>query len=290
MHEITRGLCTSAIAEAVRRVKVPLSPFISLHGIDLPSAQEVEELSNFVRNKKRIVAITGAGASTGSGIPDYRGPQGSYRKGHRPITHTEFLQLEHARQRYWARSMLGWQHFSRASPNDAHISLARLEALGHLHLTVTQNVDRLHQQAGQQHVIDLHGRIDRVTCLACHSKVSRRIFQEVLCDLNPSWQQLITARGDETEHMRADGDVELGEQDFSTVLPLIASSSHLSGVSPLCLQFVPPCCPTCGGMMKPDFVFFGDSVPVDLVEDIHTEVSHPLLGAFLLTCSADREC
>jgi NAD-dependent deacetylase sirtuin 4 len=144
-----------------------------------PKNDEIQQLESFLRGNDNIVVITGAGVSTSSGIPDYRGPQGSYNRGHKPVVHSEFVSSEKTRQRYWARSLLGWKSFSQARPNDAHLALANLEMRGVISTIVTQNVDRLHQKAGSIDVIDLHGRNDRLSCLSCGYNMSRRIIQEV---------------------------------------------------------------------------------------------------------------
>jgi hypothetical protein len=183
--------------------------------------EEVEKLRNFIQQSKYLMAITGAGVSTDSGIPDYRGPQGSYSKGHKPITHTEFIHEENSRKRYWARSMVGWQRFSVSKPNDTHYTLAKLETQGKLKYLVTQNVDRLHQTAGSKRVMDLHGRIDRVKCLSCHSHYSRRIVQDILKETNPSFtafiQEKLDVAGTAADKVRADGDMDLGAIDYSQV-------------------------------------------------------------------------
>ena len=186
--------------------------------------EEAEKLKSFIENSNYLVAITGAGVSTDSGIPDYRGPQGSYKRGHKPITHSEFINQENARKRYWARSMVGWQRMENSKPNATHYSLAKLEDNGILQYLITQNVDRLHQQAGSKKVIDLHGRIDRVKCLCCDTKFSRRIIQEILVELNPIYSQLIEEKlslEEENEKLRADGDIDLGIQDYSQVISLL---------------------------------------------------------------------
>lgn len=153
----------------------------------IPSPAEVEQLVEFVRSRSNLIAITGAGISTSSGIPDYRGPNGSYRRGHKPMLHSEFMTSEHNRKRYWARSMVGFVDFNSAKPNDAHVSLAQMESSSILKHIITQNVDRLHSKAGSQAVTDIHGRIDRVRCQtpSCQSVMSRRILQQALVGLNP---------------------------------------------------------------------------------------------------------
>ena len=137
--------------------------------LDRPTAHfnEVQTLSKFIRSCSHLLCITGAGVSTLSGIPDYRGPQGSYSKGHKPLTHSEFMNCAHNRRRYWMRSWLGWGKISQSLPNDCHRALQLLEKRELLQHIVTQNVDMLHQKAGSQLVTNLHGSIDTVKCMNC---------------------------------------------------------------------------------------------------------------------------
>ena len=182
--------------------------------------QDVEELSRFIDKSNHLVAITGAGVSTSSGIPDYRGRNGSYRKGHQPITQLEFLTVEERRKRYWARSMIGWHRVAEAFPNPTHYALAKLEVMGKLKSLITQNVDRLHQRAGSQQVIDLHGRIDQVTCMYCDEKIPRKDMQDMLTTLNHEFSELIQSKlreGNQEEKLRADGDIDLELEDYSEV-------------------------------------------------------------------------
>ena len=182
-------------------------------------------------HSRRFVALTGAGLSTDSGIPDYRGPNSPARM---PMTYQEFVSGPQARQRYWARSHIGWSRMRRAVPNPGHHALARLEQQGALSTLVTQNVDGLHEQAGSGRLCALHGRIADVVCLSCREQSNRRALQVRLQELNPGF----------SEHhadavVRPDGDVELADaSDFT----------------------VPPCA-SCGGALKPDVVFFGENVP-----------------------------
>ena len=188
---------------------------------ELPStvhADEIKGLIDFLNASAHLVAITGAGISTASGIPDYRGPNGSYKRGHKPVNHTDFVRNEFARKRYWARSLIGWKTFSHAKPNDAHFSLAQLELKGILKYTVTQNVDRLHQAAGSREVVDLHGRNDHVRCLSCQTTNERQKIQQALEVLNPEFVARVMARNLQLDkNLRADGDIELGDEDFSQV-------------------------------------------------------------------------
>lgn len=194
---------------------------------------DIAHLQRFLATHRRIFVLTGAGCSTNSGIPDYRDADGQWKR-QQPISYSAFVRDRLMQARYWARSMVGWRSFGHASPNDAHRALAALEREGRLSLLVTQNVDGLHQAAGSQRVIDLHGRLDRVSCLTCRRTTDRAGWQQHLADLNPDWVGL-------TATSAPDGDADLEDQDFSL--------------------FHVPACPNCGGVMKPDVVFFGENVP-----------------------------
>jgi NAD-dependent SIR2 family protein deacetylase len=184
-----------------------------------------------------VVVLTGAGVSTDSGIPAYRDEDGHWKQS-APMQFRDFTGSVPARQRYWARSMVGWSRMARAEPNDAHRALAAMERRGMLRLLITQNVDGLHSAAGSQNVIDLHGRLDRVICLDCKVLSARSELQTRLVADNPEFlgQNFIT---------RADGDVELSvDYERFRVAPCLA----------------------CGGVLKPDVVFFGENVPAPRVE------------------------
>jgi NAD-dependent SIR2 family protein deacetylase len=196
-------------------------------------AAEIQALAEFIARHRRLLVITGAGCSTDSGIPDYRDANGEWKRTP-PVTYQAFVGDLLTRQRYWARSLIGWRSFGRARPNAAHHALARLEQAGKFALLLTQNVDGLHQAAGSKKVIDLHGRLDEVRCLACELRLSRSEFQARLTSLNSAWAQLHAA-------IAPDGDADLEADDFSGF-----------NIAP---------CPRCGGMLKPDVVFFGENVP-----------------------------
>lgn len=196
---------------------------------------------------RRAVALTGAGCSTESGIPDYRTEDGRL-KTPEPIRYGEFVRREAARRRYWSRSAVGWPRMHRAEPNPAHRALARLERAGRLAGVLTQNVDGLHQRAGSRRVVELHGSLREVRCLTCGERTSRAAVQRWLLARNPAVRELSPAGpgpGEEVE-LAPDGDAALPGQ--------------------LADGFRVPDCHACGGVLKPDVVFFGENVPPGRVE------------------------
>ncbi len=184
---------------------------------------------------KNVVVLTGAGLSTDSGIPDYRG---AGRVARHPMTFDVFLGSPAAQQRYWARSYVGYNRIAEATPNRGHYALAAAEAQSKVSQIITQNVDALHERAGSKKVIDLHGRLDRVRCMGCGAVISRAAVDDLLFQLNP------TVTKDVKIEFTPDGDAEIEAT----------------------ADFLIPSCPSCGGVLKPDVVFFGESVPVSLVE------------------------
>jgi len=194
---------------------------------DLPALRE------FLDRHTRLFVLTGAGCSTGSGIPDYRDANGNWKRTP-PIDYQVFMGSALLRARYWARASVGWRRFAHVQPNAAHHALALLEREGHVELLVTQNVDGLHQAAGSQRVVDLHGRLDEVRCMRCDWRSPRGLWQSTLEACNPSWLALEAADA-------PDGDADLEDVDFST--------------------FVVPDCQVCGGIIKPDVVFYGEVIP-----------------------------
>ncbi len=220
--------------------------------------------------ERRFVALTGAGMSTDSGIPDYRGPQTVARTGGRtPMTYQEFVSGPRAQQRYWARAYVGWALMRDACPNAGHHALARLEAGGRCTGVITQNVDGLHDQAGTSTLVALHGRIRDVVCLSCRDVTSRAVLQQEMTQANPGW--LEAHREALTEvHARPDGDAELDDT----------------------LTFVAPVCDRCGGPLKPHVVFFGENVPRARVERCHGLVDQAeallVLGSSLTVMSGFR--
>ncbi len=224
----------------------------------------VDDLIRFVRRHPRLLVLTGAGCSTDSGIPDYRDTNGDWKRA-QPVTYQAFVGSLHTRQRYWARSIVGFRKMRGVQPNAAHRALSVLEQQGRIDLLVTQNVDGLHQSAGSRNVIDLHGRIDAVRCLACEARVARNIFQEVLLRRNPAFAELDAVGA-------PDGDADLEHVPFDA--------------------FDVPACIACGGLMKPDVVFFGEGVPPDRVHRVMTalDTSDAMLvvGSSLMVYSGFR--
>lgn len=225
------------------------------------SAPDVAEVVRGLR-ASGFLALTGAGMSTDSGIPDYRGPGSASRS---PMTYQEFTSGPPAQQRYWARAHLGWTRMQGALPNPGHHALARLEAAGVCTGVVTQNVDGLHEQAGSSRLVALHGRISQVRCLGCGDALSRALLQREMEDLNHGW-----AARHATAPVRPDGDVEVDDT---------------SG-------FRTPSCSSCGGPLKPDVVFFGENVPKGRVERcyamVESAVALVVLGSSLTVMSGLR--
>ena len=198
----------------------------------------ITELHHFIEDHSRLLVLTGAGISTASGIPDYRDATGAWKQ-QQPMTFAEFSGSHHSRQRYWARSALGWPRFDRAQPNEAHQALAELESHGFIDSLITQNVDQLHRRAGHANVIDLHGRLHEVICLDCGAIIPRQQLQQALLRANPALTDLPVMHA-------PDGDALLEDFDFASM--------------------VIPRCTECGGVLKPNVVFFGENVPRARVE------------------------
>jgi NAD-dependent SIR2 family protein deacetylase len=214
-----------------------------------------------------VTVLSGAGLSTESGIPDYRGPSGQARRTGQPMTYQEFTGSAAARQRYWARSHLGWRHVTGASPNAGHRAVAALERAGLLRGVITQNVDGLHQAAGAVTVTELHGSLHRVTCLSCWSRSAREELDARLRAANPAWTAAVLGL---EPAVHPDGDVALEETGGFTVADCLA----------------------CGGLLKPDVVFFGENVPKPRVEECYAVVSASsalvVLGSSLTVMSGLR--
>jgi NAD-dependent SIR2 family protein deacetylase len=208
-------------------------------GIAGTAGTDLHELADLLEAARgKVLTLTGAGISTESGIPDYRGPDGNRRV--QPMQYAEFTGSSEARQRYWARSYVGWQRFNLARPNAGHEAVARLQQTGHLGPVITQNVDGLHQAAGARDVEELHGSLARVVCLTCGDRTSRWDLDDRMRVANPSY----TVTSNE---IRPDGDIALDDLDVQS--------------------FRVPLCLVCGrDTLKPEVVFFGESVPKALVE------------------------
>jgi NAD-dependent SIR2 family protein deacetylase len=193
---------------------------------------ELTTLQDWIANHSRVFVLTGAGCSTGSGIPDYRDERGEWKR-RPPVMYQAFCHQEPTYRRYWARAFAGWARFVSAEPGTAHHALAAWERTGSLTQLVTQNVDGLHQRAGSRLVIDLHGRLDAVVCLGCRARTPRADVQAAMAAENPAWiAAAVTA---------PDGDADIDDA--------------------LIEQFNAPRCASCGGLLKPDVVFFGENVP-----------------------------
>ena len=231
----------------------------------LSDITDLDKLVNLIDHHPRLFVLTGAGCSTESGIPDYRDINGEW-KHKKPMQYQDFIHGSDARQRYWARSMLGWSRIANAQPNSAHRALAHLEQVGLIHQLVTQNVDGLHQKAGSRRVIDLHGRLDTVDCLECRGRLSRMAFQEILQSLNPDFQDYIAINA------APDGDVQLEDVNFS--------------------RFQIPSCQRCGGILKPSVVFYGEVVPRSRIElslkRLETAAALLIVGSSLMVFSGYR--
>lgn len=227
------------------RVTPPRLP-VPAHDAVRPNPGTVDDAVRLLRGS-RLTVLTGAGLSTDSGIPDYRSPDSPPRN---PMTYQQFVGDAAFRQHYWARNHVGWQHVHRTHPNAGHRALASMEAHGVVVGLITQNVDLLHEQAGSRRVIDLHGRYDRVVCLRCHRVVTRTALAERLEALNPGFAESVGAVGD--VEIAPDADAVI-EQTSHFVVAGCWQPDPDGGDGP------------CGGMLKPDIVYFGETVPIERV-------------------------
>ncbi|MFF4773724.1 NAD-dependent protein deacetylase [Microtetraspora fusca] len=211
-----------------------------------------------------VVVLSGAGLSTESGIPDYRGESGRKRRAD-PMTYQTFVGSAAARRRYWARSHLGWRHIARAAPNAGHRAVTGLQRRGLLAGIITQNVDGLHQSSGAGDVIELHGSLDRVRCLGCGARTPRQALDDRLRAANPDWHAEVGA-------INPDGDAVLADDRVDA------------------FQVVD--CHGCGGVLKPDVIFFGENVPRPRVDDCYRLVERAgmvlVLGSSLTVMSGYR--
>jgi len=235
----------------------------------LPTESAVHDLGRFIIDHQPLFVLTGAGCSTRSGLADYRDQAGNWKR-QQPITASKFIHDEKARQRYWARSIVGWQSFDAATANATHRGLAALQSRHFEQRLVTQNVDGLHQLAGHQRVVELHGSLASVICLTCGTQQPRRDFQQQLLDHNPALNPL-------TLEKRAtpapDGDADLN----------ISIDTEIK---------IPAC--QCGGLIKPNVVFFGENVPRPRVEEcldaLHQSRGMLVVGSSLMVYSGYRFC
>jgi NAD-dependent SIR2 family protein deacetylase len=237
----------------VHPVSRPLAPTYQERRWELPPDAvvhhgTVDDAARVLRGRT-ITALTGAGISTDSGIPDYRSPDSPPRN---PMTYQQFVSDEAFRRHYWARNHVGWQHVRRTHPNEGHRVLAALEERGVVHGVITQNVDLLHEDAGSRNVIDLHGRYDRVICLQCGRVISRAHLAERLDALNPGFLDSVLDGGTTV------ADIEIAPDADAVV----EQTSH----------FRPAPCEFCGGVLKPEIVYFGENVPRERVERAYTMV------------------
>jgi NAD-dependent SIR2 family protein deacetylase len=226
---------------------------------------QLDALVELAGNAATLTVLTGAGCSTASGIPDYRDAEGRWKHA-RPVLFRDFVGSADVRKRYWARSLVGWPRVRLAVPNAAHRALAALESRGHVDALITQNVDGLHRRAGSTRLIELHGRLGTVVCLACRASFSRDAIQRRLRRLNPDWTP---AAGP-----APDGD------------------AHLRGSEALLECFSVPGCSNCGGVLKPDVVFFGEQVPKTRVDRAFVQVRRSsallVVGSSLMVYSGYR--
>ncbi|MBX2883723.1 MAG: NAD-dependent protein deacetylase [Granulosicoccus sp.] len=224
------------------------------------------KLLDFVETHPRLLILTGAGISTAAGLGDYRDKKGQWKRA-QPITGQEFIGNELARKRYWARSCVGWPSFSKAQPTASHKALRVLQQTGHARFLVTQNVDRLHQKAGHENVIDLHGVLETVSCVQCKKQLKRDDFQQEITTRNP-WLLTLSAE------YAPDGDADLEIDNLDSLKV--------------------PECPGCGDILKPDVVFFGESVPREVVSTVMQHLSEVdalmVAGSSLMVYSGYRFC
>lgn len=225
-----------------------------------------QALTHALQASRELLILTGAGCSTDAGLGDYRDRRGQWKR-KQPITGQEFVQSDAARRRYWARSAVGWPGFAAARPTAAHHALVRLQQRVHAPMLVTQNVDRLHQQAGHREVVDLHGRLDQVRCLHCGQVDSRDAFQARLIAANPDLADL-----DARYAPDGDADLEYAHTDALTI----------------------PACLACGGVVKPHVVFFGENVARQTVDRVFQALDAAdallVVGSSLMVYSGFRFC
>ena len=226
--------------------------------------RDARTLARFIADHPNLTVLSGAGCSTASGIPEYRDDNGDWMHA-RPVQYPEFVASADVRRRYWARSYLGWRNMARATPNAAHRALAGLERRGYVRQLITQNVDDLHRQAGSRRVIDLHGVLRTVRCLDCGARTDRELLQRELEALNPDWVAEVVG-------IAPDGDAHVD--------PAATTGFRI------------PSCEACGGILKPDVVFFGENVPKERVDRCRRAVNESdallVVGSSLMVYSGFR--
>ena len=231
--------------------------------VNVPSCS-LEALGDFIKENAPVLVLTGAGLSTGSGIPAYRDTSGKWMR-RTPIFFQDFIECAISRRRYWARSYFGWENIASSLPNQGHIGLSTIEKKGFLQQIITQNVDGLHQKAGSHSVIELHGQLGRVKCLDCGARFARDEIQNRLRELNKGWSADILGNN-------PDGDVDLDEAAYP--------------------DFQVAHCENCDGRLKPDVVFFGESVPANTLNEIHKAITKSqsllVIGSSLVVMSGYR--
>jgi len=238
---------------------------------EIEYSRMIEQATRIITATTKVVVLTGAGCSTASGLGDYRDSSGQWKRA-QPITGQTFRDDKAARHRYWARSSVGWPAFSKAAPNRAHHALVELERFGIVRHLITQNVDELHQRAGQRAVIDLHGVLGTVSCIDCSNSISRDDFQERLIKANP-WLKMLSAA------FAPDGDADLESNN--------QLQKQLENMQV-------PTCHNCNSLMKPDVVFFGENVPKPRVEQAMQQLREAdvllVAGSSLMVFSGFRFC
>ena len=248
-------VCGGALHGFLRRARSNTFASAARPAFNIPAGARLEEsekslLQEFCRDGG-VVALTGAGLSTESGIPDYRSPDGSYSKGHKPILHQQFVEDLWLRKRYWARSIVGYAWFDAAQPNSGHYALTTLTRKGFVDNIITQNVDGLHYKAGYRNAIELHGANRDVECLSCGFVEPRPAFQDRIERCNKTWIERYLPTDFDSSSIRADGDSHLENVDFADF-------------------DIPGCLRCTNGMMKPTVIFFGGSLK-PAMKDASTE-------------------
>lgn len=213
------------------------SPYPDATSVDAKLIDSARTLADFVRHHAPVLVLTGAGISTGSGIPEYRDANGNWKHA-KPVQYRDFLDSALVYRRYWARSAIGWQIMGNAQPNAAHFALAELETSGHVGHLITQNVDNLHSKAAHRNYTNLHGDLSTVSCQTCKDQHSRHDLQTRMQDQNPQW---FTTHPTIETLQKPDGDADIPDSAYAS--------------------FTPPLCAVCNGKLKPDVVFFGETIP-----------------------------